>query len=150
MIILGGKFNKTQIEVANFCIFCLLHHFHYFWIGSVLAEQSFWLQQLLLTCNVESNRVARWHIFKPKALIWVNFGGSCNGRCWYILWPFCQCSGHLVLLVVIWYIHFPPIWYVAPREIWQPWSAMTFTHKCCHFKPLDVKCQKRFIGKIFF
>jgi hypothetical protein len=31
--------------------------------------------------------------FKPKILIWVNFGGSCNGRCWYILWklgPFCD------------------------------------------------------------
>jgi hypothetical protein len=27
-----------------------------------------------------NSRVARWHIFNP---IWVNFGGSCNGRCWY-------------------------------------------------------------------
>jgi hypothetical protein len=27
------------------------------------------------------NRVARWYIFKPKVQIWVNFGGSCNGRC---------------------------------------------------------------------
>jgi hypothetical protein len=27
-------------------------------------------------------RVARWHIFKPKILIWVNVGGTCNGRCW--------------------------------------------------------------------
>jgi hypothetical protein len=25
--------------------------------------------------------VARWNIFKPKIPIWVNFGGSCNGRC---------------------------------------------------------------------
>jgi hypothetical protein len=23
-------------------------------------------------------RVARWYIFKPKILIWVNFRGSCN------------------------------------------------------------------------
>jgi hypothetical protein len=23
-----------------------------------------------------------------KIQIWVNFGGSRNGRCWYILWPF--------------------------------------------------------------
>jgi hypothetical protein len=31
------------------------------------------------------SRIARWFIFKPKFTIWVNFGGSCNGRCWYIL-----------------------------------------------------------------
>jgi hypothetical protein len=24
-------------------------------------------------------------ISKPKIIIWVNFVGSCNGRCWYIL-----------------------------------------------------------------
>jgi hypothetical protein len=39
-------------------------------------------------------------IFKPKIQIWVNFGGSCSGRCWYISWP----SGfysHLVYFVVI-------------------------------------------------
>jgi hypothetical protein len=34
------------------------------------------------------SRVARFYIFKPKLLFWVNLGGSCNGRCWYILWPF--------------------------------------------------------------
>jgi hypothetical protein len=33
-------------------------------------------------------RVARWHVFKPKIQIWLNFGGACNGRFWYILWPF--------------------------------------------------------------
>jgi hypothetical protein len=33
-------------------------------------------------------RVARWHIFKSKIPIWVNFGGNCKGRYWYILWPF--------------------------------------------------------------
>jgi hypothetical protein len=27
-------------------------------------------------------------VFKPKIAIWVNFGGKCNGRCWYILWTF--------------------------------------------------------------
>jgi predicted RNA-binding protein YlxR (DUF448 family) len=31
-------------------------------------------------------RVARWFVFKPKIQIWVNLGGSCNGRGWYILW----------------------------------------------------------------
>jgi hypothetical protein len=50
--------------------------------------------------------VARWHIFKPKIPIWVNFGGSCNGRCWYmyfiaiwsILWHFGLFNGHLVYI----------------------------------------------------
>jgi hypothetical protein len=36
-------------------------------------------------------------IFKQKIPIGVNFGGSRNGRCWYILWPF-------GLFTVIWYI----------------------------------------------
>jgi hypothetical protein len=33
-------------------------------------------------------RVARWFVFKPKIQIWVNFGGSCTGRCWYVLRTF--------------------------------------------------------------
>jgi hypothetical protein len=52
---------------------------------------------------------------KPKIAIWVNFGGSCSERCWYILRPFgifCWFYGHLV--------YFIPFWYVAPRTIWQP------------------------------
>jgi hypothetical protein len=60
-------------------------------------------------------RVARWHIFKPKIPIWVNFGGSYNGRCWYILWPFDYFKGHLsyfVDFIIIWYICFP-FWYVV-------------------------------------
>jgi hypothetical protein len=49
-------------------------------------------------------------IFKPKIPIWVNFGGSCNWRCWYILCtfgllrPFDIFYDHLVHFVVIWYI----------------------------------------------
>jgi hypothetical protein len=41
-------------------------------------------------------RVARWHIFKPKKPIWVNSGGTCNGRCWNILGSFGIFCGHLV------------------------------------------------------
>jgi hypothetical protein len=29
--------------------------------------------------------VARWFAFEPKIPIWVNFGESCDGRCWHIL-----------------------------------------------------------------
>jgi hypothetical protein len=46
-------------------------------------------------------RVARRHIFKPKIPILVNFGGSCNGRCCYILWQFGLFYGHLVCLVAM-------------------------------------------------
>jgi hypothetical protein len=33
-----------------------------------------------------TSRVARWFVFKTKIQMWVNFGGSCNRRWWYILW----------------------------------------------------------------
>jgi hypothetical protein len=32
--------------------------------------------------------------FKPKIPIWVNFGGPCNGKSWYMLKPFGQFYGH--------------------------------------------------------
>jgi hypothetical protein len=60
------------------------------------------------------NRVARWHIFKPKIPIWVNFGGSYNGRCkaiWSILLPFGILYGYFGI--------FFPFWNVVPRKIWQ-------------------------------
>jgi hypothetical protein len=59
-------------------------------------------------------RAARWYIV-PKIPIWVNFGGPCNGRCWYISWPF-------GLFTAIWYKYFMVVWYIFPRErkkIWQ-------------------------------
>jgi hypothetical protein len=70
----------------------------------------FLLSQLVVAWQL-SIRVARWYILRPKIAIWVNFGGSCNGRCWYILWTFWYILrtfdifyGHLVNFVVIWYI----------------------------------------------
>jgi hypothetical protein len=55
--------------------------------------------------------VARLYIFKPNIPIWVNIEGSCNGRCWFILWYLvyftallCIFCGNLVYFVVIWYI----------------------------------------------
>jgi hypothetical protein len=43
------------------------------------------------------SRVARWYIFKQKILIWVHYGGSWNGKGWYILWQFGTFYGHLVI-----------------------------------------------------
>jgi hypothetical protein len=48
--------------------------------------------------------VAKWQIFKLKIPIWVNFEGSCNGRCWYILWSFGLFCGNFVYFVALWYI----------------------------------------------
>jgi hypothetical protein len=39
--------------------------------------------------------------FKPKIPIWVNFGGPCNGKSWYMLKPLEICYGHLVYFVTI-------------------------------------------------
>jgi hypothetical protein len=50
---------------------------------------------------VSETRVARWFVFKPKIQIWVNFGRSCNGRCWYILWTL----GPFYSLIVIFHGH---------------------------------------------
>jgi hypothetical protein len=54
-----------------------------------------------------ATRVDRWHIFKPKIPIWVNFGGSSNGRCWNILWSSGLFYGYLVYFTAIWYILWP-------------------------------------------
>jgi hypothetical protein len=73
-------------------------------------------------------RVARWFVFKPKIQIWVNFGGSCNLRCWYILWTLGPFYGLLLYFMHIWYSSwyfgkFLPFWYFVPRKIWQPWTG---------------------------
>jgi hypothetical protein len=67
-----------------------------------------------------SRRVARWCVFKPKIQIWVNFGGSCNGRCRYILVNFGgSCNGRCWYILVnfggscngrCWYI----LWTLGP------------------------------------
>jgi hypothetical protein len=48
-------------------------------------------------------RVARWFVFKPKIQIWVNFGGSCDGICWYILGTPGPFYGLLLYFIDKWY-----------------------------------------------
>jgi hypothetical protein len=43
---------------------------------------------------------------------------------WYTLWRFVIFYGHLVYLLVIWYIF--PFWYVVPIKIWQPCGGHHF------------------------
>jgi hypothetical protein len=58
-------------------------------------------------------RGAGWNIFKPKIAIWVNFGGYCNGRCWYIctaIWYILRQFGILYgTLVYLWVIFIFPV-----------------------------------------
>jgi hypothetical protein len=57
-----------------------------------------------------------------KIQIWVNFGGPCSGRCWYILWTFGLCTlrplvifyGHLVYALYGHLLYFMDIWYIFP------------------------------------
>jgi hypothetical protein len=100
--------------------------------GILLTRQ---VADFIFIILTSTDRVARF--FKSKIPVWVNFGGSCNGRCWYILLPFGLfyvyifgiCCGHLVYFKVIWYIlqlfgicygnlvYFTVIWYIL-RVIW--------------------------------
>jgi hypothetical protein len=38
-----------------------------------------------------------------KSKYWVNFGGSCNGRRWHILWTLGLFYGVLLYFIDIWY-----------------------------------------------
>jgi hypothetical protein len=82
----------------------------------------------LLGSAQQGSRVARWFVFKPKIQIWANFGGSCTGRCWFILWTRGPFWGHFLDFMDISYSLwlfgiFFPFWYFVPRKIWQPCKA---------------------------
>jgi hypothetical protein len=91
-------------------------------------------------------RVARWHINKPKILIWVHFGGTCNGWWWLILWAFGLFYGHMVDFVAIWYIlwsfgiSFPRFGMLHHEKSGNPWlnCRMHSPNRfyCSELKPL--------------
>jgi hypothetical protein len=65
---------------------------------------------------IVTNRVARWFVFKPKIPSWLNFGGSCYGKSWYIfmtIWsilrPLETFFGLLVYIVVYIFGIFSPV-----------------------------------------
>jgi hypothetical protein len=57
---------------------------------------------------------------------------------WSTLWPVGLLYGDLVYFMAIWYIF--PLWYIAPRKIWQPCVCLHFT---------SLKDLTRFRIKIF-
>jgi hypothetical protein len=70
-------------------------------------------------------------IFKQKIPNWVNFGGSCNGRCWHtyvmaiwsILLPFCIFCGNLVNFMFFGIIS--RFGKLLKEKIWQPCGQCT-------------------------
>jgi hypothetical protein len=111
-----GKRRRALSKIYLKCIDCLFAEQK---IKASTARLKNWeIKPLYL--DVPHTRVARWYIFKPKIPIWVNFGGSCNGRCLHIiwpfgipilwpfgipiLWPFGIFYGHLVYFMAIWSI----------------------------------------------
>jgi hypothetical protein len=81
-------------------------------------------------------RIARWFAFKPKIPIWVNFGGSCNRKSWYILSQFGLFYGHWRYFTAIWYKYFVVIWFIFPRfgALYQGKSGNpAYMHSCVMF-----------------
>jgi hypothetical protein len=110
----------SLLLIAGFCgsVFCQ-------WLPSHMFRHNY-----VQLANRRGHRIrdARWFDFKPKIPNWVNFGGSCIGKCWYILWPF---RLFLQLLEIIGIfgdhlVYFSTFWYVVPRKIWQPCTGSIF------------------------
>jgi hypothetical protein len=70
---------------------------------------------LALKCFLKRTKIqgCQMHYFQAKNPNLDNFGGTCNGRCWYILWRFGLFYGNLVFFVANWFIMV--IWYIFPR-----------------------------------
>jgi hypothetical protein len=112
-----------------------------FWVRS--GRQNFAGLHIKAVVNFKSShpatRAARWFVFKPKFQIWVNFGGYCNGSCWYLLWtfgPFTVFWYTLSTFAVIWY--FFQLWHFVPRKIWQPCRQLRDFRK----RTKDFFCKK--------
>jgi hypothetical protein len=97
-------------------------------------------------------RVARWFVFKQKIQIWVNFGGSCNGRrwcmyfmdTWSILGLFVIFFWHLVYVGRGNSAYFFPFWYFVRRTIWQPCSTQQ------NFWSSNIRFEKRTENSFLF
>jgi hypothetical protein len=81
-----------------------MEHFYWALPNLSLLHKIGQLKKIISMRGTHKTRVARWFIFKPKILIWVNFGGPLNGKCRnilrtfeiHILRPFGPFCAHLV------------------------------------------------------
>jgi hypothetical protein len=93
--------------------------------------------------NCIHTRVARWLVFKPKNPNLGKFWRILHWKMlvyfmdtWSILRSFVIFYGHLVKLVVIWYIFSR----FVPRQIWQPWPM--YLHAFTNFSTLKHNHEK--------
>jgi hypothetical protein len=70
-------------------------------------------------------RVARWYIFKQKIQIWVNFGGSCNRRYWYM---------YVYFFHLVFFVHLP--YFMDIRYISWLFGNFFLLLLCCSTKNL--------------
>jgi hypothetical protein len=77
-------------------------------------------------CGRKNQGCQTVHIFSDqKSPFWVNFGGPCNGWCWFILGPFSLFNGHLVYFTYGNLVYLLVIWYTFPRvgKLWKEESG---------------------------
>jgi hypothetical protein len=81
--------------------------------------------------------------FQTKIPIRVNIGGSCNGRCWYMLWPFAL---HILLLFSTFWsfaifndhlVHLT-FWHVVPRKIQNKLTFVLFYCRLVYFMVFGI------------
>jgi hypothetical protein len=118
-----------------------------FEMTSWLTPICFLIIQHLPNVNYLANQNQAGYIFKLKIPMWVNFGGACNGRCWYIfwtiyIWPFGVFYGNLVYFVVIWYI------FLRFGVLYREKSGNPET-KRGNARPFKSTCLKIFIGFLY-
>jgi hypothetical protein len=90
----GGQNGLADVELE--WIWWISHKLNPFSSTPLMEQKKGWTFFLLPM----HTRVARWVVFKPKIPVWVNFGGSCNGKCWHILCSVEIIYGHLVYFYV--------------------------------------------------
>jgi hypothetical protein len=97
-------FNGHLMANTQVC-FVVILHFLVCFNKKNLATQVCINQIDMYACRKYSmlSRVARWFVLKPKIPIWINLGGSFNGKSWYILWPVGLFYGHWKYFMAIWY-----------------------------------------------
>jgi hypothetical protein len=104
-------------------------------------------QQIFPISYVCTIRVARWFVYKPKTQIWVIFGGSCKGRCWYILWTLGPFFGLLLYFMDIWYSLwkigiFIPVLVFCTKKNLATLCTIGPCRQSNHRKLHTTKCQK--------
>jgi hypothetical protein len=71
--------------------------------------------------------------FQTKIPIWVNFGVSCDGRCWYILLPFGLFDGHMAIFYGFYFIYGKLVFFLRFGKFYQEKSGNPATGRFCLF-----------------